>query len=261
MSDVHGDFIWYELVTTNSDAAQVFYGGLVGWQFADFSQENMKYELFSADGPPVGGLMGLTKDMLDNGARPMWAGYVAVDDVDTSVDAVKKAGGAVLLEPWDIPEVGRIAFVNDPQGAPFYLMRGTSDESSESFAATEPKVGHCAWNELNTSDPTAASDFYGKVFGWVKSDSMDMGPAGAYDMFKNGSQRDFMFGGMMKKPDEMPVSLWSYYFRVANIDTAENYVKDNGGSIVYGPMEIPGGEFVFSAIDPQGAMFSLIGSR
>ena len=259
MTNQHGDFIWYELMTTDADAAQTFYGGLVGWRFRDAGQSGMDYRLFAKDGPDVGGLLPLTAEMQENGARPLWAGYIVVDDVDASAEAIAKAGGDILMQPRDIPNVGRFAFVKDPQGAPFYIMHGSSDQPSESFAPHTPREGHCAWNELATSDPAGAKTFYGDMFGWVKADSMDMGPMGEYDMMKNGADRDFMFGGLMKKPDEMPVSLWSFYFRVPSIDTAVAYVKDHGGQVVMGPMEIPGGEFSLNGVDPQGASFGLVG--
>ncbi|MEM9439858.1 MAG: VOC family protein [Pseudomonadota bacterium] len=261
MTNEHGDFIWYELMTTDADAAQDFYGGLVGWHFNDAGQPGMDYRLFAKKESVVGGLMSLTAEMQANGARPLWAGYVGVDDVDASAEAIAKAGGAILMPPRDIPDVGRFAFVQDPQGAPFYIMRGTSDQASESFATHTPREGHCAWNELATSDPTAAKTFYGEIFGWVKSDSMDMGPMGTYEMMKNGADRDFMFGGLMKKPDDMPVSLWSYYFRVLSIDEAAAYVTAHGGQVVMGPMEIPGGEFSLNGVDPQGAFFGLVGKK
>jgi hypothetical protein len=65
----------------------------------------------------------------------------------------------------------------------------------------------------------------------------------------------------MKKPDEMPVSLWSYYFRVPDIDRAVEYIGGNGAQVINGPIEIPGGEFALSGLDPHGAMFSLVGPR
>ncbi len=262
MANEHGDFIWYELMTTDADAAQAFYGGLLGWSFEGVNQEGSDYRLSLKNGTPVSGVLPLTNEMCDGGARPLWAGYVAVKDVDASVTAITEKGGAILMPPQDIPDVGRIAFVQDPQGAPFYIMRPTTaDQASESFSTHEPRVGHCAWNELMTSDPAGAKSFYGDLFGWIRAESMDMGPMGEYEMLKNGETRDFMFGGLMKKPDEMPVSLWGFYFRVSNIDDAVTYVTENGGSVINGPMEIPGGEFALNGLDPQGAAFSLVGKR
>ena len=194
MTNQHGDFIWYELMTTDADAAQKFYEGLVGWTFKASGQSAMDYRHFSADGPEVGGLMGLTQEMQDGGAQPLWAGYIRVDNVDEAAEAVSKAGGQVLMPAWDIPGVGRLAFVTDPQGAPFYLMSDSSGQTSEAFAAYKPRRGHCAWNELVTDSPDGAKDFYREVFGWVKTDSMDMGDMGSYDMYRAG---DYMLGAII----------------------------------------------------------------
>ena len=259
--DTHGDFIWYELLTSDADAAQAFYEGLVGWTFSDSGQPGMDYRMFGMGQPEVGGLMALTPEMTQGGARPLWAGYIAVDDVDAAAAKVADLGGKVLMGPDDIPDVGRFAFCADPQGAPFYIMRGNSDEGSTAFAATEPREGHVAWNELVTADPEGAHAFYADLFGWEKADAIEMGPMGTYQMYRNGADRDFMFGATMKKPDDMPVSLWAYYIRVPDIDVAATYVADKDGQIVNGPMEIPGGEYVFQAMDPQGAMVSILGPR
>ena len=151
MANKHGDFVWYELMTNDPDAAQEFYAGLIGWTFKDSGNPDMDYRLFSSAISEVGGVFTLTKEMTDGGARTYWAGYIAVDDVDASVAAMKAAGGSVHMDPWDIPHVGRVAFMADPQGAMFYVMKpipdpGNPDAQSNSFAATEPMEGHCAWN-------------------------------------------------------------------------------------------------------------------
>jgi predicted enzyme related to lactoylglutathione lyase len=259
MTNIHGDFIWYELMTTDADAAQDFYGGLVGWSFKDGGQSDMDYRLFSADGPQVGGVMPLSQEMQDGGARPMWAGYIGVDDVDATAQKIRSSGGTIMMEPQDIPDVGRFAFVRDPQGVPFYIMRGLSDEPSESFAHDAPREGHCAWNELLTSDLDAADAFYGDCFGWVAADSMDMGEAGPYRIYRNGEHRASMFGAMMKRPESGPPPIWLYYFRVPDIDEAATFIGAHGGAVVIGPQEIPGGEYVLNGTDPQGAIFALIG--
>jgi uncharacterized protein len=245
MTNKHGDFIWYELMTTDADAAGDFYGKVVGWTSTNAGQPGMDYRFFSSsDGSDtkdgVGGYMAITPEVAEGGARPAWVGYIGVDDVDASVASITGAGGSILMPATDLDGVGRMAMVADPQGAPFYVMKGASDETSYSFAATEPKSGHCAWNELATSDPEAAKAFYGAQFGWSKDGELDMGP--------------------MKMP-EMPVSMWSFYFRVPDIDAAAETVTANGGTILVEPMEIPGGEFSLNVMDPQGAAFGLVGPR
>jgi uncharacterized protein len=145
----------------------------------------------------------------------------------------------------------------DPQGAPFYVMKDSAGHVSTAFAKYEPKVGHCAWNELATADPAGAFVFYGKVFGWVKDGDMDMGPMGLYEFVKS----DVPIGAIMPKMPEMPVSAWGFYFRVADIDAAAETVKAKGGTILVEPIEIPGGEYSLNAMDPQGAAFGLVGPR
>ncbi|WP_417594916.1 VOC family protein [Parasphingorhabdus sp.] len=262
MSNKHGDFIWYELLTSDADGAQDFYGPLLGWDFADSGQADKDYREISMNGNGVGGLLPLTPEMTANGAQPGWLGYITVEDVDRMAEAISSAGGTVHMPAQDVADVGRFALVADPQGAPFYVMKAVPpadkpDAASLAFAATEPMVGHCAWNELATSDTAAALNFYHDLFGWEKDGEMDMGPMGTYHFLRH----DFMIGAIMDKPDVMPVSAWTYYFRVADIDEAVKTIKANGGQITLEPTEIPGGEFQLNAIDPQGAAFALVGAR
>ena len=261
MADLHGSFIWYELLTGDADAAQDFYGKVLGWTFSDSGQADMDYRLFNAGSEMVGGLMALTDEMKSGGAQPGWLGYVGVDDTDAAVKKIVANGGAELMPAMDIPDVGRMAMIADPQGAPFYVMTPLpSDDGavSTSFAAEAPMVGHCAWNELATSDPDAALEFYADQFGWTQDGDMDMGEMGTYRFLRHG---DIMIGAVMPKMPQMPVSAWSYYFRVPDIDAAITTINTNGGSIVHGPIEIPGGEYALNAMDLQGAAFALVGPK
>lgn len=263
MANAHGDFIWYELLTSDADAAGDFYGKVVGWTSTSSGQPGMDYRFFSSgDGSDnkdgVGGYMAITPEMAAGGAQPCWLGYIGVDDVDASVASITKKGGTVQMPAMDLEGVGRMAMVSDPQGAPFYVMRGASDETSYSFASETPKDGHCAWNELSTTDTTTAVDFYATQFGWRQEGDMDMGPMGKYLFLHHGPG---MIGAIMPKMPQMPVSAWTYYFRVPDIDKAVESIKANGGTILQGPIEIPGGDFSMNALDPQGAAFALVGAR
>jgi uncharacterized protein len=262
MTNKQGDFIWYELMTRDADAAGDFYGKVVGWTSVASGQPGMDYRFFFAgDGSNpdegVGGYMAITDEMAAGGVQPAWVGYIAVDDVDASADSIAKAGGEIYMPPMDLENVGRMAMVADPQGAPFYIMRGRSDETSHSFAKYTPKVGHGAWNELSTTDLAGAWAFYGEQFGWSKDGDLDMGPMGKYEFIKS----DVVIGALMPKMPEAPMSHWIVYFRVADIDAAVEAIKANGGNISFGPDEIPGGDFSVKAIDPQGAHFALVGAR
>lgn len=252
-----GDYIWYELLTTDVEAAQKFYAGVLGWTFADSGQAAVDYRIINAGEHSVGGLMAITREMADHGARPTWLGYIAVDDVDASVAAIEKRGGRVLMPAMDIPMVGRIAMVADPHGAPFYVMRPMGKGKSLAFADDCPRPGHCAWNELQTPDQSAAWTFYGELFGWQQDGEMDMGPMGKYQFIRHGT----VIGAMMPTTAEMGPPRWNQYFRVENIDAAKAAVEAGGGRIVNGLVEIPGGDFAMNCVDPQGAPFGLVGGR
>lgn len=265
MANQHGDFIWYELMTKDADGAREFYSAVVGWNIEAHSSAPMDYRMICAADGPVAGLMPLTADMQAGGSHSTWMGYIMVEDVDRMAADVKASGGGILMEPWDIPDVGRAAFVTDPQGAPFYIMKPTPpadnpDGESTSFAATEPMVGHCAWNELSSTDPESAKAFYGKLFGWVKDGEMDMGPLGKYEFWKDAHNR-FGLGAVMPKMPEMPIPMWTYYFRVPDIDVAVATTRAKGGQILQEPIEIPGGDFSMVGMDPQGTPFALVGAR
>lgn len=262
MTNKHGDFIWYELLTGEVDAAQQFYGPLLGWDFAASGSGDMDYREISMGGNAIGGLMALTPEMTENGAEPCWLGYITVEDVDRMAEAIESAGGGVHLSPRDIPGVGRFALVNDPSGAMFYVMKPVPpaddpDFTSMAFAATEPMPGHCAWNELASADPARALNFYHDLFGWEKDGEMDMGPAAKYEFLRHGP----MIGAIMPKGESSPVSAWTFYFRVADIDAAATRIEQEGGTILQPPIEIPGGDHALIASDPQGARFALVGAR
>jgi predicted enzyme related to lactoylglutathione lyase len=166
------------------------------------------------------------------------------------------------MPAFDIPNVGRIALVADPQGAAFYVMKATPPEpkaQSDAFSPTaEQRVG---WNELSTSDPVAALDFYTSQFGWEKGDAMPMGDKGDYRFINRGGQ---MIGAIFPSEagafsDERPH--WRYYFRVPSISAAKTAAEQAGGSVRIGPMEVPGGDYIIVGSDPQGAEFALVGGQ
>lgn len=263
MRNKQGEFIWYELLTADIAAAKAFYSKVVGWNIVDSGMPGSPYWFFNVTDEdsgmeiPVGGMMQLDDDMKAGGAVPVWLGYISVDDVDASLEKLTAAGGSVMMPAADVPGAGRIAMVTDPQGVPFYIMRGESDEPSISFAADKPRPGHCAWNELASTDPAGAWTFYSGLFNWIPEGEMDMGAMGKYQFIRHGS----VIGALMPKPADMPVPMWSYYFRVVDIDVAAKAVTDNSGQIFYGPAEVPGGDYIISGMDPQGAAFNLVGSK
>lgn len=260
----HGGFIWYELLTPDPDAAAEFYGAVVGWTIppeADPLAGGMDYRIIGrADGGAAGGVVRLSPEMLAHGARSCWLGYIDVADVDEAVAAIVADGGRVQMPAMDLP-VGRIAMVSDPQGASSYVMKpippaGQPDAQSDVFSIDRPQ--HIRWNELSSSDPQAAIAFYTKHFGWTQQGEMDMGPMGTYRFIQHDGTG---IGAIMPKAQELPASLWNYYIGVDDIDRAAEAVKVQGGKIIEGPHQIPGGEYSLVGIDRLGAVFGLVGPR
>ncbi|MCQ0092679.1 VOC family protein [Roseovarius sp. M141] len=259
MANRDGTPIWYELMTDAPDAAQDFYGKVMGWSFQKPPGGlERDYRIFAAsDGQDVGGMMRTPEHA--EGRPATWDAYFGVADVDTMAAKVEKLGGRIHMEPQDIPGVGRFAFVADPQGATFYLMRGDSDGQSTAF--DQMKAGHCSWNELVTSDQTAALGFYGKLFGWKKTGAMPMGPNGDYTFF--GQSDTDMIGAMMNAQEAGRDPFWNFAFTVTDIDVAKAAVEDGGGTVTHGPIDLPGdeGDWLIQADDPQGAKVMFTGKR
>ena len=262
MPNAHGSFIWYELITPDPVGAKAFYDAVVGWDIEPEPAGDIDYRMIRrSDGGNAGGVFRLTDEMKEHGGRPVWLGYIGVDDVDAMVAAVEGDGGKVMMPPWDIPGVGRLAMVTGPDGAPFYVMRPTPPEGredAESDVFHPEDAQHIRWNELSSTDPDGALSFYGRHFGWRQEGDMDMGELGKYQFLYHG---DLMIGAVMPKMPDMPVSMWSYYIGVDDIDRAVEAVKAGGGTLFMEPMQIPGGEYSANGMDPQGAAFGLVGPR
>jgi predicted enzyme related to lactoylglutathione lyase len=251
----HGTHIWYELLTPDPVAAKSFYDAVVGWDIEPEPAGEMDYRMIRSGDGNAGGVMRLTDEMRQHGARPVWLGYVGVDEVDSTVAEVQARGGQVHLPAFDIPGVGRIAMVADPQGNPFYVMRGAVEAASDAFSPTAQ--GHVSWNELTTSDPAAARKFYGELFGWTSDEFMPMGENGEYRFFAHNGTTIGAVCGVMPGAS----GGWRYYFRVRSIDAAVEAVTAGGGQIVMGPHEVPGGDHIIIGKDPQGAEFALVGGK
>ncbi len=215
----------------------------------DFPGGEQRYAIVSAKGEGVGGVMALPAGM----SQPFWMGYIGTDDVDDTVARFTASGGTVHRGPWEIPGVGRIALVADPQGAALAFFQGASDQPSKARDPQRP--GHGSWHDLHTTDPEAAFAFYAGQFGWAKGEAMDMGPMGTYQIFKAG---DAQLGGMLKAREGARPA-WLYYFWTARIHGAVARIGEAGGTILHGPSEVPGGLLIVHARDPQGAMFALVG--
>ena len=255
MVSSHGRFVWYELTTTDMEAAKAFYTEVVGWGARDASMPGMPYTVFSAGEASVSGMMELPKDAGKMGERPMWIGYVCVDDVDAAADRIKHLGGAVHVPPQDILNVSRFSVVSDPQMATLALFKW--QRSGQVQPVSLRTQGGVAWHELLAADWERTWAFYSELFGWQKAEA-DISAMGAYQQFSADGQT---IGGMMTKPPTVPFSCWLYYFNVGDIDAAVKRVRAGSGQVLGGPIEVSAGNWIAQCADPQGAIFALIGRR
>ncbi|HTK87807.1 MAG TPA: VOC family protein [Nitrospiraceae bacterium] len=244
MASPNGQFIWYDLITTDPSAAQRFYGEVAGWGTADY--DNVPgYTMFTNNGEPGGGYVKAGDGGMGD-APPHWLPYVGVPNVDQTAARAKELGGQVVSGPADIPNTGRYAIIADPYGAVIAIFTPSTPGEPKDLP---PARGQFSWNELTSSDNTGAMDFYQKIFGWEKQDQMDMGAMGTYIMYgKNGK----MYGGMMNAAPGMPIA-WLPYVMVDSADKAAERSTAAGGSTILPPMEVPGGDRVAVLRDPQGA--------
>ena len=246
-----GTTCWAELGTTDSAAARVFYQALFGWNANEISMDWATYTLLQQNGRDVGGLYDLQDEQRAQGVPPHWMLYTAVEDVDATVEKARANGGSVVAEPMDIPNVGRIAVLSDPEGATFAVMQPGDHPG---FGAKD-EPGALCWTELSARDVEGATAFYGALFGWVaRTDEM---PDGPYTTLSHGGAD---VGGILQITDEwgdVP-SAWMPYFGVADLDAALEVVRERGGSVMMGPMEAKGVGRLAFAQDPQGAFLSII---
>ncbi len=241
---VRGRFVWHELMTPDTNGAHAFYSKVVGWKTQPW-EHDPSYQMFASANGPLGG------SVAQASGTPHWLHYVGVTDIDATVQQGKSRGATVTKEVTSMPSGGKYAVLADPQGAAFGVYYHPMDVGKES----PPKRGEFSWHELATSDWQAAVDFYSAVFGWEKMAEHDMGAMGKYVLFgSHGVQR----GGVFNKPAEYPGGpSWLGYVRVKDVNEAAKKAKGARGTLINGPMEVPGGDWIAQFVDPYGAMFAV----
>jgi predicted enzyme related to lactoylglutathione lyase len=246
----NGFFVWYEHLTEDVRAAVDFYGAVVGWKTQPFG-DGSDYTMWVGSQGPLGGVMQLTDEAKQNGARATWMGHVQVEDVDATVALAKKLGGNIQHAPTDIPTVGRFAIIGDPQGAGLSVFKPSGTMALHDAS----KDGEFCWRELMTSDSAAAFAFYSQLFGWKILHEMDMGSMGKYRLYGIG---DTQLGGMMTTPSgALLPPTWLYYAGTSELEAAVERATKRGAKLMNGPMDVPGGGRIAQLMDPQGVVFAL----
>jgi hypothetical protein len=242
-----GAFSWADLSTTDTDGAKRFYTALFGWETEDNPiPDGGVYTMCRKDGKDAAAL-----SAAQEGQPPAWNSYVTVASADEGADAARGQGATVAMEPFDVMDVGRMAVIQDPTGA--FLCIWEPRENIGAKVVNEP--GTLTLNQLNTSNPERAQEFYAGAFGW-RFDQVSQDPP--YWGIFNG---DRLNGGMMPlPPDAGAPSHWLVYFGSESVDDDAGRIAELGGTVMVGPEEVPGGRFVV-ALDPQGAVFALFSGR
>jgi uncharacterized protein len=243
-----GTFSWTDLTTTDQDAAKAFYAALFGWEIEDLPVgEGVVYSMANVGGKSVAAISPQPQMLRDAGAPPTWNSYVTVADVDATAARAQELGANLLSPPFDVMTAGRMAVVQDPQGAVFMIWQPRDNIGAQLVNAP----GALCWNELASPDLDASKAFYGDLFGWGANPFE--GSPEPYFVITNGERGN---GGMRPLPQPGVPPHWLVYFAVDDIDAALARVEELGGAKHAGPIDI-GVAKIGIVADPQGAMFAL----
>ena len=246
-----GMFCWFELGTSDTDAAKKFYGQLFGWTASDMpAGPDMIYTMLQIDGKDIGAMYGLSEAHKSQGVPPHWLTYISVASADESAAKAKELGATVIMEPFDVFDAGRMALFQDPTGATFAIWQANKSIG----AGLKDEVNSYCWSELATRDTARATEFYTSLFGW--DTKVSEGPMTYTEFMNNGTA----IGGMLPIAPEwgdVPAN-WMGYISVDDCDSTADKAKALGAEIKSPPMDIPhAGRFAVIQ-DPQGAVFAII---
>jgi predicted enzyme related to lactoylglutathione lyase len=244
-----GTFSWTDLGTTDTSGALAFYGALLGWEGEEMpAGDGATYWFLRVDGRAVAGMSLMRDEARAAGAPPAWLSYVTVEDADATAARAAELGGTAMLGPFDVLEAGRMALLQDPQGAVFAVWQPRGSIGAE--LVNDP--GSMTMNQLNTSDPDAAAGFYGGLFGW-EAQQVAPEPQAFWSLLNRGR----LNAGMMALPPGAPAPPhWLVYFTVDDLEGAAETIAAEGGQVVMPETAVPAGRFLV-ARDPQGAYFAL----
>lgn len=250
----HGTFCWAEVAAIDGRAARRFYTGLFGWTPRDLDTgRGWTYTVFETDQEAIAGLYEIGSVQRAKGATPAWHAYVLVDDVEAAVLRVLDLGGGVLTPPIEVSEIGLMAVARDPQGAVFCLWQEPSTTAASTI--TETRLNRICWNDLLTSDPSAAAAFYGDLFGWTAVPRTD-GDGEAVDFLLNG----LPVAGMqrIRPADDGVTRGWVVAIAVADIDFSLRRAVRLGGRVIAKPVDRIGlGRIAFLG-DPDTAPLAIL---
>lgn len=245
-----GAFVWEELQSADLDKAIPFYRSLVDWETREWPLPGgAVYTLFGKTDEWQAGAQ--AHNSQETGSFTGWLSYVQVADVDAVCARVEGLGGRLLFAPHDIPEVGRCAVLQDPEGAILALMRFLRPSLEP-----EDPTGTFCWRELMSRDVASAARFYGTLLGWSFSPDPQEKPG---EYIHIATDRGQHVGGMMAITPQMggTPAMWTPYLAVADLDAKAAKATELGGTLCVPPTPIPNmGRFCIVS-DPGGGTLGL----
>ncbi|MEA2422459.1 MAG: uncharacterized protein QOF55_1558 [Thermoleophilaceae bacterium] len=243
-----GTFSWADVTTTDQAAAKEFYSGLFGWEAEDMPVGvGVFYSMMHLGGRNVAAISPQQPQQAEAGVPPTWNSYVTVASADDAAAKAGELGGTVHAPPFDVMDAGRMAVIQDPQGA--FFMVWEPRENIGAGVVNGP--GRLSWNELASPDVDASTQFYGGLFGWTAKEFEGM-PV-RYLVVSVGERSN---GGIREMGNDPAPPHWLVYFGVDDIEAGLAKAKELGGTVMAGPMDI-GIAKIGVVQDPQGAMFAL----
>jgi len=242
-----GTFCWVELSTPDQEAARSFYASLFGWQARDMPlPEGGVYSMMELGGRVVAAIAKQPEPQREAGVPALWNNYISVEDADAAAARAAEHGGTVHAPAFDVMQAGRMAVIQDPQGAYFMLW----EPRATIGAALVNVPGALVWNELQSPDLDGSAAYYSAVFGWTVEQAAGM--ADRYLGIRNGASNN---GGMRELTPPAP-PCWLAYFGSEDLDASLAAVRQGGGSALTEPIDIGMARLAVVA-DPQGATFAL----
>ncbi len=259
---------WVDTNQPDPVAAVRFYEGLFGWELEDGMPEGSggHYFLGRIRGGDVAAISSIPE-----GAPPMavWNTYIWVDDADVTAKKAVEAGGAVLAEPFDVMDAGRMAVLADPEGAVLCAWQPREHKG----AKVVNEHGSLNFNGLACRDVAGAERFYGAVFGWrllplaggamwtlpAYGDHLEQATPGLREQMAGMGAPDGFIDVVAQltpipEDDRETHAHWSVTFATDDVEATAAKARQLGGEVVSGPVDAP---WVRMAVikDPQGASF------
>jgi predicted enzyme related to lactoylglutathione lyase len=242
-----GAIVWREAATTDLERTTAFYSELFGWTHHDSPMGEMGvYRHFEVDGQPIGAAYQMGKNMA--GIPPHWIQYLSVADVDQAAEKVTANGGKINMGPMDIPHVGRVVYVQDPQGAAIALFRDEKGDAAPPDG--RPGPGTFCWESLVTTDKKAAADFYTRVTSLKVEDFQGM-PA-----LSRGTGMSDGVADIGDAPPGVPPH-WMSHVVVKNLEESRDRAARLGGQVMMPEIVVPTVGRIAIIADPVGAIISL----